>query len=793
MHRLCLFLLISWSVCAAQKMPAYPAGTKTPRSANQKLSFFPESIVQQPGGTARALSRSAILSDYTSPDPAAARDATAAAPNAATTANAVTSPRENKWMLSKDLSGFPKYTSPFLLTDALYNLALEEMQKAIEPDSTFRTGKEWAGVWTRDISYSIILSMAWLQPRVAKYSLLKKVNKNGRIIQDTGTGGAWPVSSDRMIWAVAAWELYKVTGDKDWLQQAYLIIRNSLDDDWNTIYDPRTGMVKGESSFLDWREQTYPAWMQPADIFESENLGTNAVHYEARLVLSQMARLLHQDKVADRQAAIAAGIRAGVNRYLWMPGKGYYGQYLYGRLDKVLSPRSEALGEALSVLFGIASPTTAGSVISHTPVMDFGIPCIYPQIPDIPPYHNEAVWPFVQTFWLLAAARAGNEKAVMASICAIYRPEALFLTNKENFVARTGDYQGTQINSSNMLWSLSGNLSIVYKVLFGMRFEPEGLGFQPFVPKAFQGQRTLADVHYRDAILDISLDGFGNRIRSFSVDGKAYANSTLSASLASTLLPANLKGHHKVRIVLADNLLADESIHRVEDAISPAAPIAQLSGYILGWTPVPDAVKYRVYKNGKPFRETSSTQLDLASPPSSATPPSSVTHPSSVAHSSSAPPASSAYALYQVAAIDANATPSFLSEPVVAHAPQSQTIYQVEQYAGNDLSAHPTEGYSGDGFTEISRGIHRRITIPISIKQPGHYAIDFRYSNGNGPVNTENKCAIRNLKVDSQQAGALVFSPKREATIGPTGAIAMPRIVTLTDGPHNVILSVRRQ
>ncbi|MEJ7677006.1 MAG: hypothetical protein WKG06_03850 [Segetibacter sp.] len=94
------------------------------------------------------------------------------------------------WKLSKDASAFPQYRSDYPLSDALYNLALEEMHNAVEPDSTFRTGKEWAGVWTRDISYSIILSMAYLQPKVAKNSLLRKVNKNGRIIQDTGTGGA---------------------------------------------------------------------------------------------------------------------------------------------------------------------------------------------------------------------------------------------------------------------------------------------------------------------------------------------------------------------------------------------------------------------------------------------------------------------------------------------------------------------------------------------------------------------------------------------------------------------------
>ena len=68
----------------------------------------------------------------------------------------------SSWTLTKNVSAFPQYSSDYKISDALYNMALEEMERAVEPDSTFRTGKEWAGVWTRDISYSIILSMAYL-------------------------------------------------------------------------------------------------------------------------------------------------------------------------------------------------------------------------------------------------------------------------------------------------------------------------------------------------------------------------------------------------------------------------------------------------------------------------------------------------------------------------------------------------------------------------------------------------------------------------------------------------------
>jgi hypothetical protein len=67
----------------------------------------------------------------------------------------------------------------------LYNLSLEEARKNIEPDSTLRTGAQWGGVWTRDVSYSTLLAFAYHEPEVAKISLLRKV-KRDRIIQDTG-------------------------------------------------------------------------------------------------------------------------------------------------------------------------------------------------------------------------------------------------------------------------------------------------------------------------------------------------------------------------------------------------------------------------------------------------------------------------------------------------------------------------------------------------------------------------------------------------------------------------------
>ena len=185
------------------------------------------------------------------------------------------------WQLKADISDLPQYHSDNLLDNALYNMALEESRLAIETDSTFRTGIAWGGVWTRDVSYSIIHALAQLHPEVAMKSLRAKVTPTNRIVQDTGTGGAWPCSTDRTIWAVAAWEVYKVTGSEQWLSYIYPIIRNTLTDDLAIAYDRQTHLMRGETSYMDWREQEYPQWMQPADIYSSEATVNNAVHYMA--------------------------------------------------------------------------------------------------------------------------------------------------------------------------------------------------------------------------------------------------------------------------------------------------------------------------------------------------------------------------------------------------------------------------------------------------------------------------------------------------------------------------------
>lgn len=655
-----------------------------------------------------------------------------------------------QWKQANNTSAFPQYHSDYLISDAIYNLGLDEMINAIEPDSTFRTGKEWAGVWTRDISYSIILSMSYLQPKVAMNSLMRKV-KNGRIIQDTGTGGAWPVSTDRMIWAAAAWEVYKATGKKDWLVNAYAIIKKSIEDDLQNIYDPETGLVKGESSFEDWREQTYPKWMQPADIFESECLSTNAVHYQANIILSEMASALNHTDVAEKHKKIAKKIKNGINQYLWLPEKGYYGQFLYGRNFKIISPRSQALGEALCVISGIADDERAKQVVENTPVAPFGIPCISSQIPDIPPYHNNAVWPFVQTYWLWAAASVNNEKSVMESISAIYRPAAMFLTNKENFVAANGDFGGTQINSSNMLWSLSGNISIVHKILFGIRFEENKLSFSPYVPEAFNGNRKLTNFKYRNSILDIELIGYGRKIVSFEVDGIKTTPFEISGTIS---------GKHMVRIILDNQNAVQSSTNQQEVVFSLPAPALKYENQKLSWQPIKNSAGYKILANGKLIKTITQTSM---------------------------PVKQGNYKEYQVIAIDNNKVESFASEPVVVNAAKNIQILQAENVAEKAKQLY--KGFSGDGFIEISKTTNKVVLFNFKANADGLYSVDFRYANGNGPVNTENKCAIRTLSIDEKPVNAVVF-PQRGKDEWSNWGFSNALQLNLIKGEHMISISL---
>lgn len=631
-------------------------------------------------------------------------------------------------------SSFPTYPrygefhGASILETTLYNHAIREMVQDMEPDGTFRTGELWAGVWTRDISYSAMLSLAHLEPEVVKTSLLKKVDRKNRIIEDTGTGGSWPCSTDRLVWAVAAYEVYLETGDVSWLKQVYPIVKRSLEADLAVSFNPATGLFRGESSFIDWRDQSYPAWMQPADIAASECLGTNAVYYRTLQLLSSIASKLGPTRSGDvkKYARLAAELKTAINQNLWLEKEGYYAQYIYGRNSRMLSPRSETLGESLCILFGIASDAQARRIMENMSVCDFGPTVFSPQISSQKSYHNNAIWPFVTSFYGMAAAKCGNTAAVSHALSSNARAAVVFKSNMENMVASDGS-GNTALNSPRQLWSVAGYIGLVHRALFGINYEEEGIRFAPCVPADYKACRNLHNFKYRDMTLDIDIIGEGKILKECLLDGKP---------LDKAFLPASLVGHHKVRLVMTSDYYAPADIIPIEPVKWDLdMPDVKLRKGILSWEQVKGAESYNIYRDGKLVDNITALSYDVQE--------------------------SGEYAVMSVGPTDRY---SFICEPV--RVKLNEKSYPLDQSLTNKLGS--------------------QFKYEVDITKPGEYLIDFEYSNGNGDITTHNKCATRSLYVDRKRVDAVVL-PQRGDDWNLSG-YTQPIKVTLSKGHHVIEL-----
>lgn len=664
-------------------------------------------------------------------------------------------PVEQTWKCKNDLSSYPRLSTSNELLKAVFNMGLDEMVNAVEPDTTLRTGKEWAGVWTRDVSYSIILSMAALQPEASMISLLKKINNQQQIIQDTGSGGAWPISTDRMVWVLAAWEIYKVTGSKDWLEKVYPIIVNSIAKDDLSVRSDK-GLIKGETSFIDWREQSYPKWMQTADIAQSEAMNTNVVHAAALEITAQMAEVLNKKKEAAIYRQKSKELSDNINDTFWSDDMGDYAMYTYGRDNLIMNPRYETLGSSLAILYGIASEEQAKVITERHPTTPFGTAIFYPQISDMPNYHNNALWPFVGSYWALANAKAGNEAGTLEAIGAIIRPAALFTTNKENFNLDNGDYY-TELNSSNMLWSLSGNIALTMKILFGINFEKDGISFKPFVPKALADTRSLNGLKYRNANLNISVCGHGSEIKDITLNGKKLKN-------GEYFIPASkLKGECNIIINMENNEIPALAVNRKPNLKAPITPIAHIedNAQAIAWNPIEYIAKYVVLHNGAPVDTVRTTRYDIT-----------------------------ASGEWQVIGISSDGTSSFASEPLyVGNYEMIQIPGENTDINSEEISYKPqTEvaGYLGEGFVETDHN-KRIVEIPVEIASPGKYTLSVRYTNGNGPVNTENKAAIRSVTLDGNKVGTIVL-PHRGVANWDDWGLSNSITISLPEGQHTLKL-----
>jgi predicted alpha/beta superfamily hydrolase len=531
---------------------------------------------------------------------------------------------------------FPTVRSGNLAFDALFAMAANEMRldsvSEIRDGSynggnaiscnCFETGELWHYVWTRDLSYAASLGLGMLDPRRVRNSLEFKLSgyRDGvtpgahvagtadglQIIQDTGSGGSWPVSTDRVSWAFGAEEALKALAPderKAFAATALKALYNTLENDRLAAYDRADGLYSGEESFLDWREQSYAAWI-PRDLASmatSKALSTNAGHYKALTLAARLAREQGDTAPADKYAAWAADLKRAINQRLWQPDAGMYSSVTAGHFDGAPLYKYDWLGQTLAIVTGIADDQQAQSILAHYPHGPMGAPVIYPQQPGVAIYHNRAIWPFVTAFGLKAAAKAGNTAVADAAYDTLMRGAALNLSNMENLEwlsgqpmlrdkrgqgGAQGDLSGPVVDSRRQLWSVGAYLGMVVGGVFGVQTTDDGIALQPFVTaklrrETFAGSDTVTmnrlNLRGKRMQLRLSLppavrgDGY-YAVESARLNGRPLTSATVPWSalgddnVIEIALGKLVAGQQAIRRVSAQPLANDPAVY------SPAEP-----------------------------------------------------------------------------------------------------------------------------------------------------------------------------------------------------------------------------
>lgn len=632
----------------------------------------------------------------------------------------------HRWQLQKDISAYPRFEAPGSpLIAGLYNMALEEMVLNLRDDSTFRTGELWPDTWTRDAVYSIYFAFSWINPSISLNTLRKQTLKNPReALQDTGTGGSWPISTDRVVWAIAAWEYYLATGDKNWLEEAYTGLRYTAEKDIHVAFDPQVGLFRGEACSMDWRTHTYPNWFSNENIGESFSTGTNALHFFCYRFLEQAGRLLGKDAAeTGRWKNMQEQIRGGLNRYCWNAGKGLYTAYLYPAfLGYRKSDRVDIMSNGLCTLLGVTDTAQTRSIVENYPLYPYGGAVLYPTIPDDFAYHNKSIWAVWQTPLMYTARNTGHSAVALHLMRSLVRQGAMFLTHKENMTYDTGFDDNTALNSNRQLWSVAAYLSMVYRMLFGMELTETGMRFTPVVPEELvHGPLSLHDFRYRNALLSVSIEGHGNKIAQMTVNGKEER--------PGYELPADATGRYDIVIKMENAANAQtDRMNLVNPGPgkdwSPVEPISQPSGSGIAYQSRPELQ----YTWVTPAGDTGAVNpLSLNGRP---------------------------LGFYSLYSTNKQGFASDLAAPVL----NSPVQIKVEAEAANRMAA-PRElpmpaGFSG-GYAFDATNATRPVVFDIDLPEGGDYAVSITGSNGHGPHDVF--CYIRSVFLDGQDSGTFIL------------------------------------
>ena len=693
------------------------------------------------------------------------------------------------------------------MLDALYALALAEAREdavasvsdgamtgnqtvACPAPGCWTTGELWTYVWTRDTAYAIDLGLAALDPARAAAALRFKLsdrraaggNPGTQIVQDTGSGGSYPVSSDRVVWALGADQvLANLDGDArtSFRDAAWVALRNTVEHDRRVVFDPALGLYRGEQSFLDWREQSYPAHTASdvVDIADGVALSTNVLHLHALDLAARLAGELGEDGARDTYLGWADALRSSIRERFWLEDAGLFATLLPTTLDRAPVQRFDLLGEALAITEGVATPAEAARMVAAYPAINGAFPVLWPQQQLTRIYHNRATWPFVSAYWLCAARVADNGLVARTLIDELMRGAALNLSHLENREVASGapwvddgDYSGPVVDSRRQLWSIGGFLALVQRVLFGLEATADGLAVAPWIAPLVHerlftntDRLVLNDYRYLGRRLTVTV-----KLPPLPADPAAaryrVAEVRLDGVVVTGVIPAaQLHDGAAIDVTLAAEpttpatmrATSDADWHDVFGPREPTIAVAHVGDHLeLTLTNV-DGDMLHIYRDGVLWQSVAGASTLTDDLPERTR-------------------------CYSVDASFANGNRSQRSAAACWWGDAAERIQVVpaaafEAVGGSAIDAHGRFHYQAwgkDGDSLTARAFRPRVSGP--------HLVQVEYGNGAGPIDSGITCAVKRVQVIDEQGGAVVGD----------GVLVMPQLGTWDRWAYSTFVAV---
>lgn len=573
----------------------------------------------------------------------------------------------NAWqadpVLRSHMTGLPALSSSSRMADALYTKGISRYNE--ESLSTL----------------DIYLSGAILDPERSMLTLRNMV-ADGTILRQ-----GFPLETEKEAWAAAALELYHATGSEEWLKEAYNVILLTHRRE-NSVLRANNGLIYGPSAHMRSCKGHFPSWMQPVDEFQTINLSTNAWHYATLNSAAQMARLLKR-KLEKEWESMASATRSAINDAFWIPAASNYGQYMYGDYYPILSTATDNYANPLTVILGIATPEMGARLMESRTMLPKGWPTVYPTPAD----GETSIDPRVQTLQGIAAARTGNETALLAAIGYVWRMSL-------------GERDHCQ-------WP-----TLLLRGLMGITLSEDGMTFNPTIPEKIGSNLTLSGLSYRQAILDINIQGSGDKIASFAIDSIRQPSPTVSPTT---------KGHHRIDIVMAGNKLTPATATTpMADMMESVPTMPRLywsddrNGKILNFDP---ATTYDIYLNGILSERLNASQYTVTD--------SGTTIVGIV-------PVRNGVSGFSPRSHISASPESRIHIPATAITPRRPPLHLIRH---RETAAH---------YIELAARHNTRLTFYVQAPADGQYFINIAYANGTTDT------AMRTLEVNDSYAGTLV-------------------------------------